>query len=374
LIAIGLLDVFFVVLAYDATSLVVEPGYRLLWRVVNRVARHLPARTGGFLRSMAAPLMVVGSVAVWMSLQIVGFALLYYPGVTSGGFALHGLARSFWTSLYLSAATISSLAFNGGQPAHTGFFFLGATETLIGVTILSLTIAYILGLYGVVQDAAVAWVTMQNHAGRDDSAASLLAPHFRASSAEGLSALWRDLQTNLAGYLEGMRRYPVVYYFHTRSRSRSLPAMLRLTGEAASAVRWGLPSAHPAVSDPWLPGVLETYQQAAREITGRFLTVEPATPGPAADEPVFRRCADGAACQVASAEEFLAVQALMSQLAGVGPGDLGDDSFERYLAWWRFAAPAHAFADAVAADFGETPNTRPSRIGVGSHSAADSLD
>jgi hypothetical protein len=40
-----------------------------------------------------------------------------------------------------------------------------------------------------------------------------------------------DLHGNLAVYLEGMRRYPIAYYFHTRRRNRSLPAMLRLTAE-----------------------------------------------------------------------------------------------------------------------------------------------
>ena len=60
--------------------------------------------------------------------------------------------------------------------------------------------------------------------------------------------------------------------------------MLRLIGESASAVRRGLPSDHPAVRDPWLPGLLEAYEQAEREITDRFLT----TPPVPVDPPVGR--------------------------------------------------------------------------------------
>jgi hypothetical protein len=351
----GVVDVFVTVLAYDAASLIVEPGYRLFWRLINGCARWLPARLGAMLRSLAAPLMVLGSVAVWMALPILGFALLYLPGVTGGGFALHGLGRSFWTALYFSAATITSLAFSGAQPAHAGFFFLGAAETLIGVTILSLAIAYVLGLYGVVQDAAVAWVTMQNYAGRADSAESLLAPHFSAPSTDGLSVLWRELHGNLAVYLEGMRRYPVAYYFHTRHHNRSLPAMLRLIGDAASAVRWGLPGDHRAVRDPWLPGLLEVYQQASREITERFLTAPVTAPRPAADRSVFEAAVSGTppASSDPSVRAFLVVCAMMAALASIDdppPADL----FERYREWWAFAVPGRAFVDAVAADFGAT--------------------
>jgi hypothetical protein len=347
--------VFFTVLAYDTASLIVEPGYRLFWRATNTCAGWLPTGAGGLLRSLAAPLMVVGSVATWMALPIIGFALIYLPGVTSGGFALHGIGHSFWTALYLSGATISSLAFSGAQPAHTGYFFLGAAETLIGVSILSLAIAYVLGLYGVVQDAAIAWVTMQNHAGRADNAESLLAPHFHASSTDGLSVLWRDLHGNLAVYLEGMRRYPVAYYFHTRQRNRSLPAMLRLIADAASAVRWGLPSDHPAARDPWLPGLLEAYQQAEHQITDRFLTNPPGPVSQAARRAVL---ANGIETQTVSTEPsvaaFLAVRAMMVKLTSPDtstPAQL----FERYSAWWDFTGPGHAFVAAVAEDFGTTP-------------------
>ncbi len=352
LIAVGMLDVFLTVLAYDASGLVVEPGYRLFWRGIDASARHLPVGIGAVLRSIGAPLMVIGSVATWMALQIVGFALLYLPGITGDGFDLHGLPGNFWTALYVSGSTISGLTFAGAEPAHGAYFYLEAVETLVGVTILSLAIAYVLGLYGVVQDAAVARVTMQNYAAREDSAANLLAPHFHAPSIEGLSVLWRDLHANLAVYMEGMRRYPVAYYFHTRHRNRSLPATLRLTAEAASAVRWALPPDHPAVRDPWLPGLLEAYQQAEREITERFLITAPLPVDPVADRLAFEEHAEDRGARFhPSIEAFCEVQAIMAGMAGTEERPAVED-FERYRQWWGFVGPARAFAAAVATDFG----------------------
>jgi hypothetical protein len=77
------------------------------------------------------------------------------------------------------------------------------------------------------------------------------------------------------------------------------------------------------------------------------MAVEPALPAAADDGAVFRRCADGRGCEEASVKEFLAVQALMSELGGLKPADLEIDAFQRYLGWWEFIARARAFADAV---------------------------
>lgn len=168
--------------------------------------------------------------------------------------------------------------------------------------------------------------------------------------------LWRDLHGNLAVYLEGMRRYPVAYYFHTRHRNRSLPAMLRLIGEAAAAVRWCLPSDHPAVRDPWLPGLLEVYQQASREISGRFLTILVPSPAPATDRAHFEAGIDGTATGPPdpTVEAFRRVCATMAALTPTGDRACRD-LFERYRAWWGFAGPARAFVNSVAADFGALP-------------------
>jgi hypothetical protein len=124
LIALGLVDVFLTMLADDESGLLVEPGYRVFWRAISGMTRHLPARIGGVLRSTGAPFMVAGSVAVWTAREVIRFALLYLRGVVDGSLALHGSRRSFRTALYLSGVTISSLSFSGAQPAHAGFFFL----------------------------------------------------------------------------------------------------------------------------------------------------------------------------------------------------------------------------------------------------------
>jgi hypothetical protein len=258
-IALGLVDVFLNVLAYDAAGLPVERSYRAIWRIIRALTRHLPANPAGFFRALGAPLMVVWTIAGWMGLQVLGFALVYYPAVTDGSLSHPGLPATFWTPLYFSAATIGSLSFSDAEPKGLALHFAAAAETLIGIAILTLGISFVLGLYQVVQEEGAVWTGIQHRADLEIDPRSLLALFFRDGTGEGLSPLWRDLHDSLIKYLEGMRRYPVVYYFHVRQQYRSLPYLFWFVGEAASSVRWALPTGHRAATDPWLPGLLEGY-------------------------------------------------------------------------------------------------------------------
>lgn len=353
-IVLGLLDVFFTVLVYDAYGLVVESGYRVMWHAARWLAGRLPARASGAVITLAAPVMVVASILTWMALQVAGFAALYYPGVLDGGIEVGGLPRSFLTAVYFSASTITSLSFGRPLPGEPGYYFLTAAETFTGFAILTVSVTYVLGLYSVVERAGTAWMTMQDHAlilTGQAARAGVPAEYF-GGDGQHLPALWRDSHTALVEYMEGMRRYPLAYYFHTRRRRRSLPSMFALTGETAAAVRWGLPAGHPASRDPWLLALLEAYRRSVLEIRKRFLR---GARMPAALTPVpleqflpdwqARRSADG------GLQEFLDVTGAMSQLPGPAAAEPGELAYQRYRDWLTFTVHARAFVDSLSSDF-----------------------
>lgn len=354
-IVAGLADVFLNVLAYDAAGLPVERSYRVIWRVVRAVTRHLPADLAGFFRALGAPLMVVWTIAGWIGLLILGFALIYYPGVASGSLSHAGLPSTFWTPLYFSAATIGGASFSDTQPQGLPLHFLAAGETIIGFSVFTLGITFVLGLYQVVQEAGAWWAGLQHHVGAEADPRALLRPHFRAGSAEGLSVLWRDLDHSLTSYLEGMRRYPVVYYFHVRQQYRSLPYMFWIIGTAASAVRWGLPAGDRAAEEPWLQGLLGGYQRAIHDIESRFITVPVGTADGPADRPRFiADRADGRSA-VESVADFLELERFMAALAGTLTSPDHGEAYDRYRQWWSLTAASRAFVRALSADFGMKP-------------------
>ena len=88
-ILLGLMDMFVAVLHYDAVSFLTPAMYRWTWVVTRNLTRPLPSRLAGGLRALAAPWMVVLTLGIWLGTQALGFALVYYPGVTANSCLLY---------------------------------------------------------------------------------------------------------------------------------------------------------------------------------------------------------------------------------------------------------------------------------------------
>jgi hypothetical protein len=165
--------------------------------------------------------------------------------------------------------------------------------------------------------------------------------------------LLRELDRNLSEYREGMRRYPLVWYFHTRRPYRSLPYIFWFTGAAAAAVRWGLPAGHPATADPWLPGLISGYEDAVHGVSRQFLRAPPQPPV-ALTLAEFRAAVDGAPAPEMMAR-FLETERRMCEMGATSPeADLAD-RFERYRAWARFAETGREFVTRASVALGLDP-------------------
>ncbi|HVM67487.1 MAG TPA: ion channel, partial [Acidimicrobiales bacterium] len=150
-IAFGICDLFLTVLHYESPGLVTLRAYSVAWKGARWSTAPLPPRARAFTRSMVAPALVVVQIAVWLGLQVVGFALLYYPAISSHHFVVGRTGHSFGTTLYFSAASLTSLSFSDVEPRSLAYHSVAAAETLVGLGILTLTISYVLNLYRVLQ-------------------------------------------------------------------------------------------------------------------------------------------------------------------------------------------------------------------------------
>jgi hypothetical protein len=196
-----------------------------------------------------------------------------------------------------------------------------------------------------------------------DDPRSILAPHFIDGRPVGLSTHLREFQRSLVDQAEGMRRYPIVYYFKSRRTYRSIPYIFHMIGGVVAALRWGLPSTHEAAADPWLPSLAIGYQTAMREVEHHFV---PSVERQSEPEPLpFERFA-AAACAAGGdgdatggddaddlVAQFLGLDRFMRELARMG-GDEPDleEAYGRYRGWLPFATEAAAFVTAMAADLG----------------------
>jgi hypothetical protein len=75
------LDLFLTVFNYDGFTFVAARFQRVLWKTLRTAARAVPPRARHAALSVASAGMLPATVALWLGLEITGFALMYLPGL-----------------------------------------------------------------------------------------------------------------------------------------------------------------------------------------------------------------------------------------------------------------------------------------------------
>lgn len=357
LVVVGLLDVFFTVLNYDGFGFLSSRLYRLMWNLVRVTTTPFPSWVRDFARSTGGPLMIPATLLLWMGLEILGFGLIYYANITQDFSFTTGTPQTFWQAVYLSGVTMTTLGFGDITPVSTLYGVLAFMQAMIGFSILTLAISYVLNIYQVLQQ----WNTMASglyHQATDTAdPVKILAHHFSGGEPRELGSTLGGLHQNLVSYYEGVRCYPIVYYFHNREVQRSLPYVFRMAGGTAATLRWGLPEGHPATREPELPTLLVGIDDIMSRMEERFLSAES---GKAAPETI-RMETFAVALEEGRHEDpwlsgFLDTERKMREQAGLEDPPDPAEAYARYKEWLSFAHRTDAFVRAVARDLGYDPD------------------
>ena len=357
LVLIGLLDVFFAVLNYDGFSFLSSRFYRGIWSLLRATTRPLPDRARHFGLSTGAPLMIPATMLLWMAIEIFGFGFIYYSQTDYFSFT-SGSKPTFPHMVYLSGVTIGTLGYGDITPKNPFFGAVTFTQALIGFSIITLFITYVLNIYQVLQQWNTLSSGLYHQAGGVDNPATLLKPHFPKGKPSGLDATIGGLHQNLTSYYEGARRYPLVYYFHSRQARRSVPYVFRMASETAAALRWGLPKDHPAAEEPGLPTLLTGIEEVMRGMRERFVPYYSEEEKPYfVSYEAFRIAQRKGEDEDIWLSRFIEVERQMQEMAEIEPSgpDL-EKAYERYKEWLPFALRTDTFIRDTALDLGYDPD------------------
>lgn len=354
LLLVGASDIFFTVLHYDNIGFLSCRLYGGLFRAIRWLTAPLPRRFRAFGLSLGAPLMIPATVSLWIFLATLGFAFIYHAGMNRATFAFaSGLEPSFQSALYISGVCISTLGLGDIAPRSGIYQALVVGEALIGFGILTLAIAYVLGVYAVLQRLSELSATLLHQAQDTANPWSILVPHFPDGEPRALESHLIELHRSLVSLHEGMRRYPIVYHFHSQRAYRSIPYAFRMIGGMATALRWGLPTGHSAVQTPYLPTLLTGLDTITSYVDDRFLSHHlPPVPESVSFETFAASFEDGEEPKDAMLGHFLEMEAFMRGLAKLEGLPQTKEAYLRYTEWLPFAHHNWAFWEATARDLG----------------------
>jgi hypothetical protein len=337
IVLVALVDLFVTIFNYDGYSFLANRLHGVLWRAMRVLSSPLPDRSRHAVLSLGSASMLPATYVLWLGLLVTGFAMIYLPGLHSGAFTRQHVGQGIGAAFYLSAGAISSLTFGDIVPTGGVERALVDLETIIGLTTFTLALGYVVTTFGVLRTLDALHAAVRRHAADPGKPSSILARHFRGGQPTELPTLLESLTDRLEEYDQGLRRYPVVYYFHTRRLARSIPRVFRNLGRLLALLRWGLPSHEPMTQDPMLAALLVEYDATLERLQRSFVGPPQLEPPEPLERPEFERAyADGSDGRVA---EFKELQEAARTSAGVEAKDTepDDGTYEQYREWLPFA-------------------------------------
>lgn len=214
LMLLFLADVFLTVLyARAGTGLLAPLWNRAIWASL-RGAAGLAGRRRGAVLSLAGPLMVVALIGFLALGLAVGAALLIRPELGGAIRPSSGdTPTDFVTALLVAGNSLSIVGSGDYAPHTTGTRLLFLVNSLIGASVLSLVLSYLVQVYSALRERnALALTVHLMTAGTGDAAELLARLGLDGDSGDATSELG-NLARALAATKEAHHYYPLLFYF-----------------------------------------------------------------------------------------------------------------------------------------------------------------
>ncbi len=242
---------------------------RAVWRVTLTAARRLSRQGRHRLLNFVAPLLLPGLIVIYIALIVAGFALLYEPRLATQFHTTRDPASlGVSDAVYFSGMTLTT-AGDGDLIAGTWTTrLLAVAESASGVALITLTLTYVLTVYGALQLKRTLALSFYHQAEEGANVARFIAHYFIIEKFVGFDAVLREGSKNLQDVFESHVEHPVLHYFHSVEVYKSLPRALFIMLEACAVIRSCLGAGeypylcqHPEVG---------TLEATGRHVLGQF--------------------------------------------------------------------------------------------------------
>lgn len=237
-LAITLLDVFLTVLYARAGTGFLAPR---LARGVWRVFHGLSGRTHTGVLNYCGPVQLVALVLMWGVLLALGSALMIHPALGTGVKSGSGTTDTdFVTALFVGGSSMSIVGASDYGPTSPGYKLLFLINSLVGMSVTSLTLTYLMQVYTALHSRNTLGLMMQAQSGETGDAAELLARWGPRGRFDGGYNNLSTLAGEVAAIKEMHHFYPVLFYFRFEDAYYAPSRILLIALDAAALVRTAL--------------------------------------------------------------------------------------------------------------------------------------
>ncbi|MGG7581121.1 hypothetical protein [Rhizobium sp. Nf11,1] len=226
LMLIFLADIFFTVLyARAGTGLIAPLWNRFVWACIKGPAGLSgPARTQ--ILCFAGPVIVVTLIAFWALGLTIGAALVIHPELGSAIRPSSGGTQTDFVAALLVAGNSLSIVGGGEYAPHTsGTRVIFLLNSLIGASVLSLVLSYLVQVYSALRERNALALTVDLMTGGTGDAAEMLARLGPGDDFATATSELGNLVRSLAATKEAHHFYPLLFYFRFKEPYYSVSRM-----------------------------------------------------------------------------------------------------------------------------------------------------
>lgn len=210
-----------------------------LWRGFRVLASRARRRTRDRWLALAAPLMALATLGLWLLLVVVGFGLIYRPWIRTF-LVSPGHLRGEWTeALLFSGQSATTLGLGDVVPDLIALRFVSVAEAATGFALVTAVLGYILSISQAGRAMATLALDIAAHFDGDNAPENLV----RRLGDDAQAAAWgqwseRAAQSLLQSWV-AHTRYPILLYYHPDQRGEALTVQLGSLLRFRRAVRDG---------------------------------------------------------------------------------------------------------------------------------------
>lgn len=243
LVLLSLADVFLTVLyVRSGTSLLSDRLARWLWRLFRVADRWVPDDRHRIMSYGGASILLM-IIAMWVILLVFGFGLIVLPNLGTGIRSISGATPArLPAALYFAGANLATAGSEDLIPSTPGMRLLAVVCPLIGMSVITLTLTYLLQVYQALMRRNTFALRLHFATRGTGDAAELIAGLGAGGDFAGARGDLGALAHELVNLYESHHFYPMLLYFRFRDPHYALGRMATIAMDAATLIRSALDS------------------------------------------------------------------------------------------------------------------------------------